>query len=523
MLSVVWKVSASSGRRSRRGPPTNRSTPKSCAEVVEQPRDPCARIAASWSGVGGRCARVQPVDRRAAPRRPRRSRAPATRRWAALGSTTERLEWASWAIVRHDELQDDDALAAAVDGGPARRSPARRPRSARRRRPAGPGAGRAGRRARRCRSPPGPRRGAGRGRGAARSRRGRPRAPRRGAGTRPCCRWRRAPQTRPSRIAGSYGGVVQQLERRGGLDVVVDDVDQRARPVADLAHDERRRHRRARRRRRSRRRGAGGRPSSPRPRAGAPSSPPSDGIRRNSTSSSTQPARRSSTRRSKAAKSVGAATVAGARRRRRSCALAVEVEERQLHDGRADAAAPALDRPLHLRASCPTRSCRGGTDASASACLRIGLQPCEVALPTWRPSANTGTGERSTYGRDAGRQALGVVQALDVVPVELQADEPPRRAARPPAPPRARAGRRSRALSKLTRACRGRSRTGCSSARGSSRAGPRCSRPRAGSARPRAGSTSSASMPAGRMAYAWPASKIASQTSGADSAGIHSS
>ena len=63
------------------------------------------------------------------------------------------------------------------------------------------------------------------------------------------------------------------------------------------------------------------------------------------------------------------------------------------------------------------------------ACLRIGLQPWLVARPTWRPPAKTGTGERSTDRADRGRQALRVVQPLDVVPVELEADQPARRTA----------------------------------------------------------------------------------------------
>ena len=47
-------------------------------------------------------------------------------------------------------------------------------------------------------------------------------------------------QTRSSRIAGLYGGVRPQVERRGRLDVVVPDARERARPVAQLADDERR-------------------------------------------------------------------------------------------------------------------------------------------------------------------------------------------------------------------------------------------------------------------------------------------
>ena len=68
----------------------------------------------------------------------------------------------------------------------------------------------------------------------------------------------------------------------------------------------------------------------------------------------------------------------------------------------ADPATPALDRPFdaQLRARAP-RSC-GATEASAIACLRIGLQPWLVARPTWRPPAKTGTGDRSTVGLMAG-------------------------------------------------------------------------------------------------------------------------
>ena len=47
-------------------------------------------------------------------------------------------------------------------------------------------------------------------------------------------------QIRSSRIAGLYGGCRPQVERRGGLDVVVADAGERARPVAQLADDERR-------------------------------------------------------------------------------------------------------------------------------------------------------------------------------------------------------------------------------------------------------------------------------------------
>ena len=124
------------------------------------------------------------------------------------------------------------------------------------------------------------------------------------------------------------------------------------------------------------------------------------------------------------------------------------------------------------------RSC-GGTEASAIACLRIGLQPWLVARPTWRP-AGEHRDRRPVDGRaDRRRQALRVVQPLDVVPVELEADQPPRRTARarlalerepahevalveadqPPEPDLERAS---------------------SSAPGSWRGAPTCSRPRAG-------------------------------------------
>ena len=61
----------------------------------------------------------------------------------------------------------------------------------------------------------------------------------------------------------------------------------------------------------------------------------------------------------------------------------------------------------------------------------------EDRAPAWlvdpadlpRPAPKTGTGERSTIGRDRRRQALRRVQPLDVVPVELEADQPARRAA----------------------------------------------------------------------------------------------
>src|SRR3989304_3940208 len=52
----------------------------------------------------------------------------------------------------------------------------------------------------------------------------------------------------------------------------------------------------------------------------------------------------------------------------------------------------------------PTASCEAGTDARPMACLRIGLQPRLVILPIWvlPRGANTGTGERSTFGEIAG-------------------------------------------------------------------------------------------------------------------------
>ena len=141
-------------------------------------------------------------------------------------------------VVGHrlrDELEHDDALAAALDHRPAREVELAALDQRARPRRAGAAAGRAARRGRRSPSPPGPRRGGGRGTGSG------PIASVHASSAQ--IRGRSSPllsvapraQIRSSRIAGLYGGCRPQVERRGGLDVVVPDAVERARPVAQLA------------------------------------------------------------------------------------------------------------------------------------------------------------------------------------------------------------------------------------------------------------------------------------------------
>ena len=77
----------------------------------------------------------------------------------------------------------------------------------------------------------------------------------------------------------------------------------------------------------------------------------------------------------------------------------------------------------------PSGSCDGGTDASAIACLRIGLQPTLVARPTWRPPTRTGRGDRSTTGEIAGGRPWALNRPSMSYQSSSQADEPPTRAA----------------------------------------------------------------------------------------------
>ena len=91
-----------------------------------------------------------------------------------------------------------------------------------------------------------------------------------------------------------------------------------------------------------------------------------------------------------------------ARARPRSGALALEVQERQRRRPSRRPARAALRPSIRRSGWLPSASYCGGTEASAIACLRIGLQPWLVARPTWRPPAKTGTGERSTDGLIAG-------------------------------------------------------------------------------------------------------------------------
>ena len=167
----------------------------------------------------------------------------------------------------------------------------------------------------------------------------------------------------------------------------------------------------ARRRSRRRRAAARRRPRAPRPSprgAGAArrSSRPRRGARRRR-----RPRTRSrGTRRAPRSSARGAPRPVGRRRRSRPTRPSSAVT-RACGPGRGTAARPPSRRPgrggprrsTRPAARVPTRSKRGATEASAMACLRIGLQPCEVALPTCRPaSANTGTCERSVVGEIAG-------------------------------------------------------------------------------------------------------------------------
>ena len=110
-------------------------------------------------------------------------------------------------------------------------------------------------------------------------------------------------------------------------------------------------------------------------------------------------------------------------------ALALQVEERQRHDGRVDPAAPALDRPLDLEPRAE-RLVRGATEARPIACLRIGLQPCARHLADLAAAAaKTGTGDRSTIGEIAGGRPCGAYRPSMSYQSSCEADQPPRRAA----------------------------------------------------------------------------------------------
>ena len=94
----VENVSASTARRSPSMPAVEALDLPVLADVVEH-REVLGGDDREL--VLGRRARARRPGRRrpAAARRPRAWRGPATSRWPALGSTTDRLEWASWAIV----------------------------------------------------------------------------------------------------------------------------------------------------------------------------------------------------------------------------------------------------------------------------------------------------------------------------------------------------------------------------------------------------------------------------------------
>ena len=191
-------------------------------------------------------------------------------------------------------------------------------------------------------------------------------------------------------------------------------------------------------------------PSTPPPRRRAPISLASEGIRQNAASSSVQPRHPLVDGRAQRAIAVGHRQVPswssgsgrGARDGGRSDGLPLAcaagrgraARRRSQPRGRGDPR-PSTPPPAASRAA--RRS--GGTEASAMACLRIGLQPWLVALPTWpRPAAKTGTARAVDDRRDGRRQALRAEQPLDAVPVEGQADEPAGR-------PAVRRARRSRA------------------------------------------------------------------------------
>ena len=375
----------------------NRSTCQS-ARMSSSAAGSCAARPRAGPRVGGRSPASSPST--AGRRSSSQSVASAfTSRWPAFGSTTVRLEWASWAIVRQTSSRTMIPLPPPWTVGPAREVElaaldergvgAREVRPQVEQRVEGAGArlllaldevaDAAGERPERV---------------AVRLQRPDPRqelalvvggaaAPR--------------PGRRGSR-ARTAGG--PQVERRGGLDVVV----ARRLPACAARRPARRRRAAARlaqleRPRRRSRRGAGGRRSS-RPRAAQVGAVAALGRDAAELDQLLDPASmRSSTMRVEA-REVGRRLGAGAGRGaglRRSCALAREVEERQLDDRGVDPAAAALDRPLHLEPGARSARSAAARRRARCACLRIGLQPCEVALPTWRAA-----------GEDRDRRAVDV-------------------------------------------------------------------------------------------------------------------
>ena len=161
-----------------------------------------------------------------------------------------------------------------------------------------------------------------------------------------------------------------------------------------------------------------------------------------------------------------------------SAPLALEVQERQLDDGGTDAPAAALDGPFdrELRAERLERGADGGERDRLLEDRAPAVARGAADLATAREDRDSASGRRRA---DRRRQALGVVQALDVVPIELEPDEPASRTAGPrlalerePADEIALVEADEPPEPDLERAS--------SSAPGSSRDGPTCSRPRAG-------------------------------------------
>ena len=94
-------------------------------------------------------------------------------------------------------------------------------------------------------------------------------------------------------------------------------------------------------------------------------------------------------------------------------------------------------RSIRPRAASRSPRIAAGTDASAIACLRIGLQPWLVARPTWRPRREDRDRGAVDARADRRRQALRVVQAPRCR--TSRAARPTSRRAGPPAAARARA------------------------------------------------------------------------------------
>ena len=396
------------------------------AHVVEVPE--VARRDDRALGVGrGTTPASRPVDGRPALGVPQRRE----RGDHALPRVRQQRRHARVRVDRHRpqvEVEDDDALAAGRDPGLAAHVEAaaldeRRVGLAQ----PGPEIEHA-RRGRRCPSPPGPRRGSGRGRAADRSPPATPRPPRPAAGTRPCCPWRPRAQTRPSRMSGSYGGVVHSSSGRGGLHVVVLDGGHGARPVADLADDERRRavdlehlDRRA---------------EAPEPlggpvgRGAEPGVVAALGRDREVLDELRGPALEARLDQSVEGGEVDRRVRRGGHARLRS---------RSRNGSSTTVALTRPRRPSTVHSTCTPRADpleargdRGERDRlleDRAPAVRGGLADLPPGLREHGHVRAVGG------GRDRRRQPLLVVQALDVVPVEHQADEPPLRDRRPPARP----------------------------------------------------------------------------------------